>query len=312
MNDTDQAKVAHENARKELAIRALSRRKVLYFTQLFTPGYMPGWVHQDVADHLDAFLTAVEQRKSPRLIIQLPPRTGKSQLVSRGFPAFVLGRHPDWEYISATYGQALADDLGRYVRSIVNDNLFHDIFPDLHISPASNAADRMDSMERGGYRAVAMGTALTGRGAHILGIDDPVKGREEADSELQRQRDWEWYSAVARTRLAPGGGVLLTMTRWHEDDLAGRLIEKAKNDPQADQWIVFTYPAIAECDEYGHDGELRRKKGEALHPARYDVHDYNKIRSSIDSRDWSALYMQSPAPPDGTFFKRDTFKWFAA
>lgn len=156
---------------------------------------------------------------------------------------------------------------------------------------------------------------------HILGIDDPLKNAEEADSPDAREKLWDWYGSTAYTRLAPGGGVLLTQTCWNDDDLAGRLQQAMAQDPEADQFTVVKYPAIAEADEYlDHDtdlivydempehGELLRMKGEALHPQRYDLVKLNRIKRTLSSRFWSALYQQNPVPEDGDYFTKDQFK----
>lgn len=301
------AQVAIHNYRQsiqELARRELAKRSLLPFTEFFTPGYLPGWVHQEVADLLDAFIEACEQKKSPRLMIFLPPRSGKSQLVSRCFPPYLLGKHPDWEIIAATYNQDLANDFGRDVRAVLSDPMYQEMFPDLELRKDSNAVDFMQTTQKGKYMAVGVGGSLTGRGAHALIIDDPVKNREDADSEVVREQTWKWYLSSAYTRVAPGGGIIVLQTRWHEDDLAGRILEHAKNNPGADQWHVYSFPAIAIEDE------KHRKEGEALHPERYPVEALNRIRNSLDAREWWALYQQNPVPLDGNFFKRDWFKTY--
>ncbi len=241
-------------------------------------------------------------------MIFLPPRAGKSLIVSKNGPAFVLGKHPEWDVVTTTYGQELADDFGRSVRAVLNDPLYHQIFPLTKVAGGSNAADRMDTTARGSYRAVGRGGSLTGRGAHVLIVDDPLKDRQEADSETVRESLWKWYSSTARTRLAPGGGIILCQTRWHEDDLAGRLILQAQSDPSADQWCVYKYPALAIEKEYDRAGRLRRSPGEALHPARFDEKELGKLKASltrgVDAREWQALYQQNPVPADGNFFRR--------
>jgi len=296
-------------AKAALASRELAKRSLLEFVLHFEPGYLTGWVHREICDLLDAFIEAVERKLSPRLMIFLPPRAGKTTIVSRNFPCFALGRHPEWEIISATYAQDLANDYGRYVRNNLADPLYSELFPKTVIDPSSNAADRMDTTLRGGYKAVGVGGPLTGRGAHILLIDDPLKGRQEADSEVERSNLIKWYNAVARTRLAPGGGAIIVQTRWHESDLAGQLLEQAQANKDADQWKVYSYPAIATEDE------KHRRKGEALHPERYPLSELHKIRASLtmgsDAREWSALYQQSPVPPEGVLFKRDWVKMYA-
>ena len=155
---------------------------------------------------------------------------------------------------------------------------------------------------------------------HILGIDDPLKNAEEADSADIREKLWDWYGSTAYTRLAPGGGVLVTQTFWHDDDLAGRLQEAMRADDDADQFVIVKYPAIAENDEYldedtdlivqepPENGRLLRKKGEALHPERYDIQKLNRIKKTISPRFWSALYQQNPVPDDGSYFTKDQFR----
>lgn len=199
--------VAHLEASK----RELARRELLYFTEYFTRDYQIGRIHREICDLLMAFIEACERKQGPRLIIQLPPRHGKSQLVSRALPAFILGKHPEWEVVTATYAQDLANDLGRDVRSILNSNVYPDLFPKSIIRPDSNAIDFVKLQEGGSYRAVGVGGGLTGMGAHCLLIDDPVKNRADADSELVRETTWHWYQSVARTRLAPGGGICLCL-----------------------------------------------------------------------------------------------------
>lgn len=286
---------------QELASRLEARDHLLPFTQLFTPDYLPGWVHQEVAELLDAFREAVERKLSPRLMIFLPPRAGKSQLISRLLPPFLLGHNPHWEVVAASATQDLSDSFGRYVRSILNSPIYQDLFPQIQLDPSTNSASLIQTRQRGMYKAVGVGGQLTGMGAHALIIDDPIKDREQADSPTQREALWDWYSSVARTRLHPGGGIIVLHTRWHEDDLAGKLITQAKENRDADQWKIYSYPAIAKEDE------PHRKAGEALHPERYPVEALEQIRNSILPRDWTALYQQDPSPDDGDYFKREWF-----
>lgn len=156
---------------------------------------------------------------------------------------------------------------------------------------------------------------------NCLIIDDPIKNAEEADSAETREKLWDWYGSTAYTRLAPGGGVLVIQTWWHDDDLAGRLQIAMAEDPEADQFELVKYPAIAESDEYLDDdtdtivydecparGRMLRRKGEALHPQRYDVVKLNRIKKTIPSRFWSALYQQNPVPDDGAYFTKEQFR----
>jgi hypothetical protein len=293
------------NAESELLVRKakeeLARRKLIPFTAMFTNDYDPGWVHTEVAAHLEAFMEAVEKKLSPRLMIFLPPRTGKSQLVSRALPAFILGHHPTWEIICATHGQELADDLGRYVRSIVNAPAYKTLFPETIVATGSNAADRLDTTLRGGYRSVGRGGSLTGRGGHVIVLDDVIKDDTEADSLTIQEGLRRWYFTTARTRLAPGGGIIIIQTLWSLNDLPLFLIEQ-ESEPGADKWCVYKYPAVATQDE------PHRKKDEALHPARVSREELRRIeagyRAAGLARWWNAMYQQAPVAETGNFFKR--------
>jgi predicted phage terminase large subunit-like protein len=286
-----------------LARRELARRTLLDFTLATKPGYEVGWIHKEVTDLLDAFVEAVERRLSPRLIIELPPRHGKSELISRRFPAYLLGKHPEWEVVCATYNQDLADDLGRDVRSLMHEQLYHDLFPGMELRKDSNSVSYMKTTRGGSYTSVGIGGALTGRGLHVGIIDDPVKNREDADSELIREATWKWYQSVFRTRAAPGAGIILLQTRWHQDDLAGKIQLQMESNLEGDQWHLYSFPAIATKDE------PRRKEAEALHPERWSVKELTKLKNTIDAREWSALYQQNPVPLEGIHIKREWMKW---
>ncbi len=247
------------------------------------PGYKPSAHHRLIARHLEA----VERGDIKRLMIFMPPRHGKSQLVSCYFPAWYLGRGPDRQMVTATYAQELADDFGRSVRNQIQDPLYQAIFPGVAMRPDSSAAHRFHLSGRGVYQAVGVGGPLTGRGADCLIIDDPVKNREEADSDLARTRIQSWYTSVAYTRLMPAGAIILVQTRWRHDDLAGWLLkEHAQED-----WTVLELSAVDEA-------------GEALWPDAYPIDALNKIKEAIGPRDWSALYQQRPTAAEGGILKK--------
>lgn len=292
------ALMAH--AELELVKRGLATRSLLEFIMLFHErGYDAGWFHKNLCQLLDDFIAAVEAKQSPRLILTCPPRHGKSEVVSRKMPAYVLGKHPDWDWISVSYGQDLVDTFGREVRELLNNPVYRDTFG-VELDPRTNAADLVKTRCNGMYKATSMGGSLTGLGAHVLCVDDYCKDRQEADSQLQRDRDWDWFSAVALTRLHPGGGVIVTATRWHVDDLIGRILAS----PTAKDWVVYEFPAIAK-----HDEPLR-KAGEALHPKRYDEKALTNIKNSISPRDWAALYQCSPYVESGAFFKAEHLRTY--
>ena len=228
----------------------LARRRLLAFTQKINPRYLPGWVHEDICRRLERFSREVEEGKSPRLMLLMPPRHGKSELASRVFPAWHLGRCPDHEFIACSYNVSLAMSFSRKVKEVIVDPVYEAIF-DTRLHPDFQAAEEWAIKgHRGGYVAAGVGGGITGKGAHILTIDDPIKNAEEAASADLREKLWEWYTSTAYTRLAPGGGVLIIQTWWHDDDLAGRVQQAMKDDPEADQFEVVKYPAIAEADEW--------------------------------------------------------------
>lgn len=255
--------------------------------------------YQDAPHHrlICRKLEAVERGEITRLIIEVPPRHGKSMLASENFPAWYLGRNPDHYVIAATYAQDLADDFGRKVRNQIQDASFGLIFPGVGLRTDSqsskrfavtSAQDTFTTNRDGAYYAVGVGGPLTGRGAHLLLIDDPVKNREEAESEIIRKKTKEWYTSTAYTRLMPGGRIVIIQTRWHEDDLAGWL----EREHAHENWDIVKLPAI-------------NTKGEPLWPEQYDTQALAKIKQAIGPRDWSALYQQEPSPETGDYFKRE-------
>jgi predicted phage terminase large subunit-like protein len=304
----------------ELASRVISRKRLLPFVQRLNDRYMAGWVHKDICRRLEKFSDDVAAGKSPRLMLLMPPRSGKSELCSRAFPAWHLGRQPDHEIIACSYNVSLAMGFSKKVKEVIDDPSFVPVF-DIKLDPNDKSAEEWSlHSSRGAYVAAGVGGGITGKGAHVLIIDDPLKNAEEADSADTREKLWDWYGSTAYTRLAPGGGVLVVQTWWHDDDLAGRLQVAMDADPEADQFVVVKYPAISETDEYldydtdmivaeePANGTLLRLKGEALHPERYDLQKLQQIKRTISPRFWSALYQQNPVPDDGAYFTKDTFR----
>lgn len=255
--------------------------------------------YQDAPHHrlICRKLEAVERGEIPRLIIEVPPRHGKSMLASENFPAWYLGRNPDHYVIAATYAQDLADDFGRKVRNQIQDASFGLVFPGVALRADSQSSkrfavtsgqDTFTTNRDGAYYAVGVGGPLTGRGAHLLLIDDPVKNREEAESEIIRKKTKEWYTSTAYTRLMPGGRIVIIQTRWHEDDLAGWL----EREHSHEGWDIVKLPAI-------------NPNGEPLWPEQYDIPALEGIKRAIGPRDWSALYQQQPSPETGDYFRAE-------
>lgn len=234
-----------------------------------------------------------------RLAIFIPPRHGKSQTVARLFPAWFLGRNPDKRIILTGYGASLVEKHSRFVRNLIDSDAYAGIFS-TRLAPDSQSRASWDiAGNEGGMDAVGILGSATGKGTHCLILDDPVKSRKEAESPVIRQSVWEAYTNDLRTRLEPGGAIVLIMTRWHEDDLAGRLLRGA-DDEDAEPWHVINLPALAEADDL-----LGRPDGAALWPARYDERALRKSRADIGSYAFDALYQQHPRPRDGALFKFD-------
>lgn len=278
-------------AKAELAKRELARRHLIHFTQYTLPQYEVAGHHRLIAEKL----MQVERGEIDRLMIFMPPRHGKSELASKRFPAYCLGRQPTRQIIAASYNSDLANDFGRNVRNIVAEPEFGNVFPSVALAADSKAANRMNTNHGGAYVAAGVGTAITGRGANIALIDDPFKDREEADSERRRELVWDWYRSTLFTRLMPGGAIVLIQTRWHEDDLAGRLLGQDGDKKDGGQWEVLELPAIS-------------KEDKALWPEWYPVPVLERIKATVGPREWSALYQQQPQPDEGTYFQRDWFK----
>lgn len=324
----------------------MARRSLISFTQRFYPQYTPGWVHHDIARRLEHFKTEVEAQKSPRLMLLVPPRHGKSELASIRFPGWALGHRPEWEIINCGYNLDLPMKFSRKVREMLRDPGYKPVFDQTLLDPDSQSAEAWNTTGGGGFTAAGVGGGITGKGAHILIIDDPIKNQEEADSINTRDGLWDWYWSTAYSRLAPGGGVLLIQTWWHDDDLAGRLQQRMEHDPESDQFTVIKYPALAEKWEYRNkktdlierydaplddthknlrqaardagqtdpihlddEYDLLRMPDEALHPERYNEKMMRAMRQNQPPRIWSALYQQNPVPDEGVYFKAEYFKF---
>lgn len=294
--------ITPQEAAKELLRRREARNGVIGYSKFQWPGYRDAAHHRLIAKHLEA----VERGEITRLMINMPPRHGKTMLASEFFPAWYIGRNPDKYVVVATYNQEFADDLGRKVKNQIEDESYAKIFPGVGLADDSKSAKRFHirktgggvwvkdggiehaTTQRGAFYAVGVGGPLTGRGAHLLLIDDPVKNREEAESEVMRRRTKDWYTSTAYTRLMPGGAIVLIQTRWHESDLSGWLQAEHKHEG----WVVLNLPAISD-------------DGKPLWPEQYDLDALERIKRALPARDWSALYQQRPSPDTGDYFKRE-------
>lgn len=240
--------------------------------------------------HIRAQLDRVTRGDIDRLMLFVPPRHGKSEMATVRYPIWRLERDPELTVIVGAYNKLLADNFSRKARRVARERLTLD--------PERNAADEWMTTAGGVFRAVGVGTGVTGKGAKLIVIDDPVKSREEANSQAYRDRVWNWYRDDLYTRLEPGGAIILIMTRWHESDLAGRILESE----DAPNWTVVSLPALAEDND-----PLGRAPGAALWPARFDEVDLERIRTVLGTQSFTALYQQRPTALEGGLFKR---AWF--
>lgn len=240
------------------------------------------------------------------MIVLMPPRHGKSEIVSLRFPCWYLGRHPEDAIVQAGYAESIALTHSRKARDIFISTEMQRIFPAVHhrperagqevIIPERQAAHEWGTKQGGSYYAVGIGGGLTGRGFNLGIIDDPVKDSEEAESKTIREKVWDWYTTVYRTRAQPDAAIIIVMTRWHEEDLVGKLLRQAKEDPTADQWEVLHFKAVNE--------------GEALWPEIYPLPVLQKIRSSIGGRAFESLYQGNPTVAEGQIIKREWWRYY--
>lgn len=253
-----------------------------------TPTLRWDWPH---LDRVRRSLEAVADGTLRRLMIFMPPRHGKSELSTVHYPAYLLETSPARRIIVGAYNSTLAEKFSRRTRAIVRRR-------GVALDPERQAVNDWLTTAGGGVRAVGVGGGVTGQGGDLIIIDDPVKSREEADSPTYRDKVWDWYRDDLYTRLEPGGAIILIMTRWHEDDLAGRILASER----AGDWHVINLSALA-----GDDDPLGRAPGDALCPDRYDVAALTDIRATLGPRGWEALYQQRPRPPEGALLKRGWF-----
>lgn len=285
-------------AMRQLAKRERARRGVGPFTEFVSPWYEPA-AH---LSHIDKYLDLLVAGEIKRLMFFCPPRHGKSEKISVHLPAYYLGRHPDHRVIHASYAESLSNLFSRRVRNLIeNSEEYHLLFPETMISPDSRSVSQWNlaGRYRGGFLSVGVGTGVTGHNMDLGIIDDPVKGAEAAASKTQMDALFEWFQGDFMTRIYPWTGICLMHTRWSDDDLAGRIL----NGPTANEWTVVNLPAFA-----GTEDPLGRLQGEALWPERYPVDVLNELAEAVGSRNFAALYQQSPVVAGGNEFQSCWFE----
>jgi predicted phage terminase large subunit-like protein len=290
----------------------LARNGLLPFTTYTFPSYRPDPAHRYLARALDAIVAG----EIHRLMIFAPPQHGKSELASVRLPAYWLGRRPDDPVILASYAAPLAHSKSRQARQIVESVEFAELFPGLSTRRDSRAVDHWELADRrGGLLAVGVGGPVTGYGGLLGIIDDPLENWAQAQSQTIRDNIWEWWRTTFRTRIWDGGAIVLIMTRWHEDDLAGRLLQD-----QPGQWDVLRLPAVAETQAERDDNDRRlglsagtldplgRTPGDPLCPSRFPRQALDQVQRDVGSQAWHSLYQGVPRPPEGNRFKRTWFE----
>lgn len=298
--------------RKKVAIkREMLRRKAgtnlldfIYYTDY---EYRANWHHKLICDEITAFF---KDDSSENLMLFLPPQHGKSQIASRAFPAYALGIKPDLKIAACSYSIDLARSFNRDVQRIIDSREYREIFPGTIINSKKivttqswlrNSEEFEVVNKRGSYKAVGVMGGLSGRRVDLAIIDDPVKDALEANSEVYRDRVWDWYVSVLQTRLHNKSKVVLIMTRWHEDDLAGRLLAQ-----QSDKWEVIKIPAIKEVGESHPDDP--RQPGEALWKERHTIEKLIE-QKELNATAFESLYQQNPTTPGGNKIKEEWFEY---
>ena len=271
----------------------LRQNKFLEFVKHVYPGYMVGAHHKRLAQIFEE----IANGKKKRVIVNIAPRHGKSELISYLAPAWFLGKYPHKKIIMASHTADLAVNFGRRVRNLVSSDAYSDIFPDVELQADSKSASRWGTNHNGEYFAIGVGGALAGRGADLFIIDDP---HSEQDAKLGRPDvflpAWEWFQSGPIQRLMPGGAIIVVMTRWSKLDLTGQIVNQMIKTEGVDEWEVVEFPAIIE-NKAGEE--------ESLWPEFWPLEELQSKKVSLDVRYWNAQYMQNPVSEEGALIKRE-------
>lgn len=267
--------------------------------------------HRAIANDLTALIKGElrldDGNQANQIIFVMPPRHGKTQLSTKSLSAWVSGLHPDWDIAVASYSDTMAEDMGADIRTIMQTPQYKQVFPGHKLRRGGTSKSNIQTEKGGRLVAVGRGGALTGRGMHLGIGDDLFKDHEEARSQTIRDQAWNWFTKVFMTRRMGRKIVILTFTRWHSDDIIGRITDPENpnyNAIEAKKWKIISLPAIAEDND-----PLGREPGTALWPERYDL-DFLQSQQRLDPLGFSALYQQRPTVADGTLFRRETIQYY--
>ncbi len=296
-------------AARELLARRKARRSFADFCRYVAPYEPPAKHHLLICDVADRII----EGSCKRAMFFMPPGSAKSTYATIRFPAYYLATLPRKGVICASYNDTLASQFGRKTRNLVRQDEVRRLYPDFDLAADAKAKGEWDTTNKGFYFSTGIGGGVTGRRADLAIIDDPIKGRKDADSQLVRDNCWNWYMDDLRTRLKPGASMLVIQTRWHQDDLSGRIlpedwdgqsgIVKARD---GEDWEVICLPAQAKENDI-----LGRDPGEWLWLDWFDEKYWEQTKASVcmsGTRSWTSLYQQTPTDDDGTYFKREWFK----
>tara|TARA_R110000772_G_scaffold87195_1_gene182040 strand:+ start:543 stop:2096 length:1554 start_codon:yes stop_codon:yes gene_type:complete len=285
----------------ELGIRRankLAHDDLIEFSKLMMPDFIVGKHHRILAD----LLMEIESGVKDRACVNIPPRHGKSQLVSIFYPAWYLGRNPDKKVMMVSHTTDLAVDFGRKVRNIIASDAYRSIFPTVKLASDSKSAGRWSTNTGGEYYACGVGSALAGRGAHLLLVDDPHSEQDVINGNFAVfEKAYEWFTFGARTRLMPGGSVAIIQTRWHMDDLTGRVVKDMSQNERSDQYEVIEFPAILSID----DPDTGKPIEKPLWPEFFDLEALLRTKASMPVFQWNAQYQQQPTAEEAALVKRE-------
>ena len=285
----------------ELATRKqnqLAYDDLIDFCIAMMPEFIVGKHHRILAD----MLMAIERGDKDRVCVNIPPRHGKSQLVSIFYPAWFLGRNPNKKVMMVSHTTDLAVDFGRKVRNLIATPEYKSIFPVTKLAVDSKSAGRWNTSAGGEYYACGVGSALAGRGADLLLVDDPHSEQDVINGNFSVfEKAYEWYTFGARTRLMPGGRVAIIQTRWHMDDLTGRVVKDMSQNERSDQFEVVEFPAILEVV----DPETKELVEKPLWPEFFDLEALLRTKASMPTFQWNAQYQQEPTAEEAALVKRE-------
>ena len=294
-------------AAAELLRRREARRTVAAYIGYTNPKYRASGFSAAVCAALDLFLLDVQAGRRPILILQAPPQHGKSEIVSRKLPAYILGRFPDWRVGGASYSDELANAMAQDVRRNLADDRHKKLFPqpeEKRRYDVNRTGEFTAPGGSGGYLGVGVGAGLTGRPLDIGIIDDPVKNEKEALSPTVKEGHWNWYQSVFTTRLSENSGQIIMATSWAEDDLPGRVMSHFKGDPRL---TVLRFPAINMRGEVGYNPQLPEGP---LVPELHSLAKLQETKGLLSDYWWAALYQQNPRPLGGNVFKEDGVRYY--